>query len=162
MTDCLEGSIARPQHTRNVCVNPHTPAFETAEIWAHPCPLERACSYTLGFFTPPEAGYAPDVPSLLFSCATGSDCLSGNIREVLCSHIVNNMTDLENIMSFYSYCMHCELERKQLLKRVENRLLHSCFMFTHIPIKKKKIHSMEQREMDKNIGSRKLKNSKHA
>lgn len=98
MTDCLEGSSARPQNTRNVCVNPHTPAFETAGIRVHSCPLERVCSYTLGFFTPPEAGYAPDLPNLLFSCATGSDCLSGNIREVLCSYIVNNVTDLENIM----------------------------------------------------------------
>lgn len=101
MTGCLEGSSAGPQHTRNVSVNPHTRAFETADIRVHSCPLERVCSYTLGFFTPPEAGYVPDVPNLLFSCATGSDCLSGNIREGLCSHIVNEVTDLENIICLF-------------------------------------------------------------
>lgn len=100
MTDCLEGSSGRPHNTRNVSVNPYTPAFETADIGVSSCPLKRVRFYTLGF-TPPEAGCAPEVPNPLFSSATGSDCLSGNIREFLCSHIVNNVTDLENIMCLF-------------------------------------------------------------
>lgn len=74
------------------------------------------------------------------------------------------MTDLENIMSFYSYCMHCELERKQLLK-IELKIGYYIHVSCSLTFQLKKNPfdvCSEQREMDKNIGSKKLKNSKHA